>query len=90
MRELQTEFEGRGEVSGYSFKQINKTDKAYIYERSSSEGHLSWEVFKRIENERFGVISYPRSPSFGIWAWEYFDKDKALDKFNALNNTEKS
>ena len=88
MRELPLQFEGRGEASGYNFTQIEKSDFAYIYERTSPEGHLSWEVFKRIENERFGNVSYPRSPSFGVWAWQYFDKDKAVSKYIALNNPE--
>ena len=83
MKELKTEFEGRGEVSGFHFKQLMKSDKGYMYEKNYA-GCMFYEVFKRRENKRFNCISYPSSPSFGYWAWDCRDFDKALNKFNNL------
>lgn len=75
MRELPTEFEGIGEVKGWNFTQLKKTELGYLYKRES-EGLVYYEVFRRKENhiaETMGtgeaIISYPNANSFGIWAW---------------------
>jgi len=81
---LQNCFFGRGEVSGYKFTQISKTDKAFIYEVSSG-GSKHYEVFKRFVNKRFACESYPTSKAFGIWAWTCMTLEAALNKFAELN-----
>ena len=83
MKELKKIFEGRGEVKGWLFTQLEAHHLAYLYEKSK-EGRLSYEVFKRRENTQYGVISYPSSKAFGKWAWEYQSKEDAMRKFNAL------
>ena len=81
---LKKYFEGRGEVKGYLFSQISKTDKAFIYEVSSGNTK-HYEVFKRILNKRFACESYPTSKAFGIWAWTHMTIEAAIKKFDELN-----
>jgi hypothetical protein len=84
MKELQIEFIGRGEVKGFNFTQIKKSDKAYIY-KVDCNGFEHYEVFKHRENKHFNCISYPKTASFGLWAWTYKDLILAIDKFDLLN-----
>jgi hypothetical protein len=79
-------FLGRGEVKGYLFTQISKTDKAFIYEVSSGNAkhHI---VFKYKINKRYGCVSYPTSKAFGIWAWTCMTLASAIKKFNELNES---
>ena len=83
MKELQEQFIGRGQVKGFAFTQIKKTASYYIYE-VKSEGTKYYEVFKRMENTRFGCVSYPTNNAFGTWAWTYLDLNKAKDKADEL------
>ncbi|MBN2274493.1 MAG: hypothetical protein JXK95_09190, partial [Bacteroidales bacterium] len=83
IKELPLEFDGRGEVSGWHFKQLMKSNTAYLYEKSF-EDLKYYEVFRRRINTRFGCVAYPSSKSFGIWAWDYRDNNKALAKFQGL------
>ena len=83
--ELNVEFQGRGEVSEYHFRQIKKSGTAYIYKKSDGEGNTSYEVFKRKVNRRFQNVTYPKSNSCGIWAWDYRDYERALIRFNELS-----
>ena len=70
MRELPIDFVGVGEVRDFKFRQIERTAFGYIYEVVMPESGLRhWEVFRRMENERFDCVSYPKSKSFGAWAW---------------------
>jgi hypothetical protein len=84
IKELRTEFTGKGEVKGYYFTQILKSDNAYIY---AVDGGKYYEVFKRKVNRRFSQVSYPNSKSFGIWAWTCKSYDKALERFEKLNKS---
>ena len=70
LRDLPVEFVGVGEVRDFKFRQIENTAFGYIYEVVMPESGLRhWEVFRRMENVRFGCVSYPKSKSFGAWAW---------------------
>ena len=82
---LPINFIGRGEVRGYHFTQISRTDRAFIYEVDAGNSKC-YEVFKKVINKRFGGVSYPTSKAFGIWAWTYMSLDKAEKKFNELNS----
>jgi len=84
MRELKTEFDGRGEVKGFKFRQISKTDRGYIYS-VDFDGKTHYETFKRVENTRFDTVSYPTSKAFGIWAWSNTDLDKAKKRLKSFN-----
>ncbi|WP_370390222.1 hypothetical protein [uncultured Winogradskyella sp.] len=89
-RPLKIEFIGTGEVRGFNFRQIRSTNSCFLYEvDTGSTKH--YEVFKKVINHRFACVSYPRSKSFGVWAWCYKTKSKAEKKFNELiikNNDE--
>ena len=81
MKQLQQQFQGRGEVKGYTFTQIRVTDKGFIYSKELN-GSLSYEVFKRKENKRFNCISYPTSNSFGVQAWDCKTLERAEEILN--------
>ena len=84
MKELQEKFIGRGQVKGFAFTQIEKSASCYIYE-VKTESSKYYEIFKRVENTRFGCVSYPTNNAFGRWAWTYLDLSKAKDKADELN-----
>ena len=84
IKPLPTQFPGRGEVKGYDFTQISKTDKVFLYEVSQS-GTKHYEVFKKKLNHRFACVSYPTSKAFGIWAWTRMSLKSAIKKFDQLN-----
>ena len=81
MKQLQQQFKGRGEVKGYNFTQVQKSDLGYVYQKELN-GSLSYEVFKRKENKRFDCISYPTSNSFGVWAWDCKTLERAEEILN--------
>lgn len=86
LKELPLEFIGRGETRGYRFKQIMKSDCAYIYEVRQPYPDLPphFEIFRRTYNHRFNQISYPKSNSFGVWALIAKDMDSAIRRFKSL------
>ena len=83
MNELPLHFEGKGQVIGYTFTQISKTDWGFIYEVEYG-GHRHYEVFKKRLNRRFGTISYPTDKAFGIWTWTCMTLERAKDKLVEL------
>lgn len=83
MKELEENFIGRGEVKGFIFTQIKKSDYAYVYKVDNGYS-VTYEVFFRKENTQFNCISYPSSKAFGIWAWSCTEH-AYLDKFEELN-----
>lgn len=87
MKELEKQFTGIGEVKGFTFTQIKQNEVGFIYEVESL-GSKHYEVFKRRENSRFGCVSYPKSKSFGIWAWTTSDLDRAYSILESFNNPE--
>lgn len=84
MKELDQIIKGRGETKGFIFTQIKKSENAYIYE-VENKGFIWYEVFKRKINKQFNCVSYPKSKSFGLWAWTYIKKEYAEYKFQTLN-----
>jgi hypothetical protein len=68
IKELPKEFIGTGEVKGFKFTQINVTNFGFLYEVNTGDT-IYYEVFKRRVNKQFNNVSYPKSKSFGIWAW---------------------
>jgi hypothetical protein len=83
MKELLVHFEGKGQVKGYTFNQISKTDCGFIYEVEHS-GCKHYEVFKKRLNHRFGTVSYPTDKAFGVWAWTYMSVENAKCKLIEL------
>jgi hypothetical protein len=82
IKELAETFEGRGEVRGDTFNIICKNERAYLYQRCGDI--ICFEVFKRKVNKQFNCVSYPKSNSFGDWAWCFTNLYDAMNKFNTL------
>lgn len=77
MRELKEVFEGKGQVKGFKFTQIKKTEYAYLY-RVDTKTSKHYEIFERRENTRFNCVSYPSNKAFGVWAKITSDYNTAL------------
>ena len=88
MKELQLKFIGRGQVKGFIFTQLNKSEKAYIYKVDTGSS-THYEVFKRKVNKQFNCISYPSDKAFGYWAWSCSTLRRAEQVFEQLNNGER-
>ena len=85
MRELPIEVVGVGEVRGFLFRQVARTMFGYIYEvRVPGTDERHYEAFRRTENARFGCVSYPKSKSFGAWAWCCDSLAKARERLKAF------
>jgi len=85
--ELRKEFIGIGEVKGYKFTQIYSSKWGFIYEVDTG-GTKYYEVFKRVLNKQFNVISYPKQKSFGRWAWTIGSLEKAKEKLLSFEKKE--
>ena len=81
MKTIPDTLEGKGEVKGVTFTKLKENNKAFIYSRS--DGYF--EVFKKVENIRFDCISYPKSASFGNWAFCFSNLKDAEKKFTELS-----
>jgi len=84
IKKLPEQFTGRGEVKGYDFTLICKTEKGFCYEVTQSGIIPHYEVFRRKTNKRFNCESYPTSKAFGIWAWTFRNRDEALNRLYSL------
>ena len=87
-KELPLTFEGKGEVKGFSFRQVKRSDTAYLFEVSDTFGNLWYEIFIRKINARFGNLVYPKQNAFGVSAWSARTIEKAIKRFDDL--TERS
>ena len=73
-RELPLEFEGKGSVKGFHFRQLDFYPASegslgrYLYEVSSALGTIHYEIFERKINTKFNLVRYPNDESFGVWA----------------------
>lgn len=96
MKLLKDKFTGIGEVKGVNFEQLEKNEKSFIY-KLTENGNERYEVFeRRIQKAATVQIAnttvtyeeaeiYPKSNSFGDWAWCYTNKEQALQKFSELS-----
>jgi len=82
--DLPLEFIGRGEVRGFHFLQIAKSEFGYLFKVTIPEGPIHYEVFRRAENKRFGCVSYPSSNRFGLIAWTFRTFQEAVVRFNTM------
>ena len=88
IRELKTDFTGRGQVRGFRFTQLSKTHKAFLYLINTGDS-IYYEVFRKHINLRYGCVSYPTDRAFGIWAWTTMKIEHALEILNDLSKIEK-
>jgi len=84
MKELESEFTGKGETKGFTFRKLAQNQNAFLYEVRTSHTAIHWEVFRKKENTQYNCISYPTSKAFGIWAWTLTNIEDAITKFNSL------
>lgn len=84
MKLLDLKFSGKGEVKGFTFKQVQKSNTAYIYEVNSGSS-IYYEVFTRVVNNKYQKEVYPMAKHFSIWAWTQMNYESAKRKFNQLN-----
>lgn len=99
MKELEIEFDGKGRLKGFHYKQVKISPVAYIYEVTcDNEGYKDtwYEVFKRVENmggtHSIGGIdvffepkvSYPSDNSFGVTAWCCNSLERANLRFDKI------
>ena len=84
MENLDKNIIGKGEVKGFLFTQIQKSDKAYVYKINTGKT-IHYEVFEVVKKTNSKRHSYPTSKAFGIWAWTFKKIEKAIEKFNFLN-----
>ena len=84
MKLLDLKFSGKGEVKGFTFKQVQKSNTAYIYEVNSGSS-IYYEVFRRVVNTKRQKEVYPLAKHFSIWAWTQMNYEDAKRKFNQLN-----
>ena len=84
MKLLDLKFSGKGEVKGFTFKQVQKSNTAYIYEVNSGSS-IYYEVFRRVVNTKRQKEVYPLAKHFSIWAWTQMNYESAKRKFNQLN-----
>ena len=87
IRELRTDFTGLGQVRGFKFTQMSKTDSAFLYEVNTGD-MIFYEVFKRRYNTWFNCISYPTNKAFGIWAYTTPKIERAFELLNDLSNND--
>ena len=95
IKELPFQFTGIGEVKEIEFIQITGGEFAYIYKVFN--GNPYFEVFerknspvcidftKRIYSETEFKETYPKSKSFGVWAWTFSNIEDAFEKYNQIN-----
>ena len=84
MKKLAKEFHDEEELKGYTFLQIKSTEKGFLYKVTSPIGSVHYEVFRRKINEMHDCEIYPRSTSFGVWAWSFQTLEKAILKLESL------
>ena len=84
MKQLELEFVGKGQVRGFKFTQLKKTQYAYLYEVNTGDS-LFFEIFEHKENTQYNCISYPSNKAFGIWAKTTNNYQKAIDLLEEID-----
>lgn len=96
VKELEKDFIGGAEVSGFKFHQIASSEYGFLYEVLVEDELCHYEVFlkklvplclnfeERIYSETEFKEIYPKGKDFGTWAWTLTDYPSALNKFNTL------
>lgn len=88
IKKLPIDFIGNGEVKGFQFRQMKRSQNAALYEVQTQGIH--YEVFEirvlKIPKTNELYEAYPKANSFGKWAWTYSDYKKAVEKFYEIEN----
>ncbi len=70
--------------NGFTYKQVAKTDKGYIYCQIMNNKIIAYEVFEHKENKLYNTVSFPGNEAFGLWAWTYRTLDEAKNKLQTI------
>ena len=96
IKELEDNFIGTGNVSGFKFKKLHQTELGYLYEVDSGDEDIHYEVFqrkttpicldfeKKIFSDTDSKVIYPRDEHFDSWAFCILEYKDALNKLNSL------
>jgi hypothetical protein len=96
IKKLPENFEGKGEVKGFEFRQVKRSEKTLLYEVYSAN-FKHFEVFaikttpvcldfeNRVYSETDFKEIYPKSKDFGSWAFTTRKLLRAVDLFESLN-----
>lgn len=99
MIELQDSFQGKAEVSDYSFTRVVSNSTGYVYEITDANNSVHYETFLRRQSKKCvshiagkevtfdAKVKYPISSDFGLWAWCFSDCQKALACYGHLNDS---
>lgn len=85
MKNLEKIILGKGEVKGFLFNRHNQSNRAYLY-KVDTGCSIYYEVFKKLHRVNSKRDCFPSSKAFGVWAWMFPTIEKAIEKFNELNN----
>ena len=82
---------GRGEVKGFEFNLIKRSDKVAIYsvKVSPKSKNLFYEVFLRVGSLMYGKEYYPRSSNFSSYAKSTPSLERAEELFKFFENKTK-
>jgi hypothetical protein len=94
MRTLLKEFNGRRDTAGWTFRQVKRSTKFAIFERTRGED-VSYEVIRirkfRKDTWAFGRLLgrvgdeyYPYSSEWGKYGWSFLSRDAAEKKYRGL------
>ena len=84
IRDLKTDFTGRGQVRGFQFTQLSKTHKAFLYLINTADS-IYYKVFRKHINHRYACESYPTDKAFGIWAYTTPNLEQAFEILKDLS-----
>jgi hypothetical protein len=85
-KELPKEFIGRGEVKGFRFRQLERTEEAFLYEVTKPGDIIHYEVVFPMWDHRLNRWLYPKSKSWGNFGWKSTNYERA--KKRLLDTTE--
>ena len=81
-------------LNGYTYVQVLNGKRTYVYEQRGISNKRYFEVFIKINLEPKEIMGkkyperevFPKNDDFGISAWTYCDYNKAIEKYNELEN----
>ena len=80
--------------NGFNYTLVLRGSRSCIYEQEVSKNQKHYEVFLiKIKPERFfhnkilvAAERFPYSEAFGKWAWSFWTKEEAFEKFEKLES----
>jgi len=72
---------------GFEMKQVQETESGYVYEQINTDRQetVGFHAFERRENTMYDCESYPGGEAFGNWAWQFTNKQDAVNQLEVIN-----